>query len=52
MGDEAMAVFNDMASPGEKLLVYNHKIHWTNGNVPVPVKEKMRAVPVRGKGAA
>lgn len=44
VGDESMAVFDDMAAPGEKLLLFKHKIHWTNGNVPIPVKENKTTV--------
>jgi UDP-2-acetamido-3-amino-2,3-dideoxy-glucuronate N-acetyltransferase len=44
VGSKGMAVFDDMAKPEEKLLVYPHRIDWKEGNIPTPVKEN--AVPV------
>ena len=49
VGDKGMAVFDDMAAPEEKLLVFPHKISWKNGNIPVPVKENAIAVPFGNK---
>lgn len=37
IGDKAMAVFNDVASNSEKLLLYRHKAHW-EGDLPVIAK--------------
>lgn len=44
VGSRGMAVFDDMAKPEDKLLVYPHRIDWKEGNIPTPVKEN--AVPV------
>lgn len=44
VGDRAMAVFDDMAEPKEKLLLFPHKINWLNGSIPVAVKENAVAV--------
>jgi UDP-2-acetamido-3-amino-2,3-dideoxy-glucuronate N-acetyltransferase len=39
-----MAVFDDMAMPEDKLLVYPHRIDWKEGNIPTPVKENAVSV--------
>lgn len=44
VGSKGMAVFDDMAKPEDKLLVYPHRIDWKEGNIPTPVKEN--AVPI------
>ena len=43
VGDQGMAVFNDGEPWDRKLLLYPHKIDWTDG---VPVPEKAEAEPV------
>jgi len=43
IGDEAMAVFNDVGTGAEKLLLYPHKARW-DGEVPVVAQAK--AVPI------
>lgn len=44
VGDEAMAVFNDVAADSEKLLVYPHKAGW-DGNVPLVSKAEAEPLP-------
>jgi UDP-2-acetamido-3-amino-2,3-dideoxy-glucuronate N-acetyltransferase len=44
IGSKAMAVFDDMAMPEDKLLVYPHRIDWKEGNIPTPVKENAVSV--------
>lgn len=39
VGDQAMAVFDDLKPKEEKLTLYNHKIHWEDG-MPVPEKSE------------
>jgi UDP-2-acetamido-3-amino-2,3-dideoxy-glucuronate N-acetyltransferase len=39
VGDRGMAVFDDVAKPEDKLLIFPHTIDWKEGNIPVPVKE-------------
>lgn len=43
VGDRKMAVFNDVAPAGQKLLLYPHQIEWRN---QVPTAHKAEAVPV------
>jgi len=43
VGDGAMAVFNDVASGPDKLLLYRHKAHW-DGDLPIVAKAD--AVPI------
>lgn len=45
VGDRKMAVFNDVAPPGEKLLLYPHQIEWRN-HLPVPSKKEAQPVDV------
>lgn len=45
VGDRKMAVFNDMAPEGQKLLLYSHRIDWVD-RMPVPKREDAEAVPV------
>ncbi len=49
VGSKAMAVFDDMAKPEDKLLIYPHRIDWKEGNIPTPVKENAIAVPYEMK---
>ncbi len=44
VGSKAMAVFDDMAKPEDKLLVYPHRIDWKEGIIPTPVKENAVSV--------
>lgn len=44
VGSKGMTVFDDMAKPEEKLLVYWHRIDWKEGNIPIPVKENAVAI--------
>jgi len=43
VGDRQMALFNDVAPAGQKLLLYPHQIEWQN---QVPTPHKAEAVPV------
>ena len=45
VGDRKMAVFNDMAPDGQKLLRYSHHIDWVD-RMPVPKREDAEAVPI------
>ncbi len=42
VGSEAMAVFDDMSK--EKLLIYPHKITWTEGKIPIANKAEAKAI--------
>jgi UDP-2-acetamido-3-amino-2,3-dideoxy-glucuronate N-acetyltransferase len=44
IGDKAMVVFDDTASPPDKLVVYEHAVEWADGRVPVA--RKMSGIPV------
>ena len=44
VGSRAMAVFDDMTN--EKLFLYNHRIEWKEGKVPVAHKAAHEIVPV------
>lgn len=44
IGDEAMAVFNDVAGAADKLLVYPHKAGW-DGDVPLVSKAEAEPLP-------
>lgn len=44
VGDEQMAVFEDTATWDRKLLLYPHRVHWQDGQVPIA--RKAEAVPV------
>jgi UDP-2-acetamido-3-amino-2,3-dideoxy-glucuronate N-acetyltransferase len=45
VGDEGMVVFNDTLGAEEKVSLFPHRVHWTNG-VPVPSKAERRFVPI------
>ncbi|MDD5195571.1 MAG: Gfo/Idh/MocA family oxidoreductase [Candidatus Omnitrophica bacterium] len=45
VGTGAMAVFDDLAS--EKLLIYPHKIEWSNGKVPIARQAKFNSVKIK-----
>lgn len=45
VGDRRMAVFNDVAPHGEKLLLYPHQIEWRD-HVPIPSKAEAQPVEV------
>jgi len=45
VGDQKMAVFDDMLDWPDKLLMYPHHIQWTNG-VPVPAKAQPERVEI------
>lgn len=42
VGSEAMAVFDDVAK--EKLLLYPHKITWTEGRIPIAQKAESKVI--------
>ncbi len=44
VGEEAMAVFNDVAPPNERLLLYPHKARW-DGDLPVVHKADPEPIP-------
>jgi predicted dehydrogenase/acetyltransferase-like isoleucine patch superfamily enzyme len=48
VGDKGMAVFNDTAPKGDKLLLYPHNITWQDG-MPVPDKQEARGIVVDEK---
>ncbi len=47
VGSQAMAVFDDVAK--EKLLLYPHKITWTDGKIPIAQKAEGVAVTIEQK---
>ena len=47
VGSKAMAVFDDMSE--EKLCLYEHKIEWVNGKIPVAQKAVHKVVPLEKK---
>ena len=44
VGDEAMAVFNDVADGPEKLLLYRHKAQWS-GEIPIVDRAEAERIP-------
>jgi len=44
VGDEAMAVFNDVAEGPEKLLLYRHKAQWS-GEIPIVDRAQAERIP-------
>jgi UDP-2-acetamido-3-amino-2,3-dideoxy-glucuronate N-acetyltransferase len=48
VGDHGMAVFNDTAPKGEKLLLYPHNITWQDG-MPIPDKQEAQGIAVSDK---
>lgn len=44
VGDEAMAVFNDVAGGPEKLLLYRHKAQWS-GEIPIVDRAEAERIP-------
>lgn len=44
VGDEQMAVFDDTAPWDKKLVLYPHKVHWKDGQVPIA--RKAEAIPI------
>lgn len=47
VGSEAMAVFDDMTE--EKLFLYQHKIEWKNGSIPVAHKAPYQVIEFKNK---
>lgn len=45
VGDEGMAVFDDLRPWNEKISVYPHRVDW-NGGIPVPSKADCETVPL------
>ena len=43
VGDEGMAVFDDLRGWDEKVSVYPHRVDW-NGGIPIPSKADRKAV--------
>ena len=44
VGDRAMAVFNDVESGADKLLLYRHKAHW-DGDLPIVARAAAEPIP-------
>ena len=45
VGDESMAVFDDLCGWDEKINVYPHRVDW-NGGIPVPSRADCQTIPI------